>query len=85
MGRGARPARRESRGMKVARLAILPLHAPRASYSSSIDELSEGRARSCLKPREPSLKSESLQKDRRSVRYNRFDYEPWLVEQISPL
>lgn len=70
MGRGARPARQ---GMKVARPAILPLHAPRAIHSSSIDELSECRARSCTKPRESPLKSESLQKDQRSVRYNRFD------------
>lgn len=80
MGRGARPARRE--GWRSRRV---PLHAPRASHSSSIDELSDGRARSCLKPREPPLKSESLQKDQRSMRYNRFDGDPRLAERISPL
>lgn len=77
-------------GRHVARdegraIATLSLHAPRATCSSSIDELSERRARSCSEPREPPLKSESLQKDQRSVRYNQFDGGAGLVERISPL
>lgn len=60
------------------------LHA-RATRSSSIDELSEARARSCSKPRELPLKSESLQKDRRSVRYNRYDGVARYAKRLSPL
>lgn len=66
-------------------IATLSLHAPRATRSSSIDELSERRARSCSMPRELPLKSESLQKDQRSVRYNRFDGGAGLAKRISPL
>ncbi|CAH2073847.1 unnamed protein product, partial [Iphiclides podalirius] len=71
--------------MKVARVAILPLHAPRALHSSSIDELNSGRARSCSLPREPPLKSESLQKDRCSVRYNHLGDGEARAKGISPL
>lgn len=77
-------------GQHVARdegreIASLTLHAQRATRLSSIDELSERCARSCHDSREPPLKSESLQKDQRSVRYNRFDGGAGFVEQISPL
>lgn len=70
------------RGMKVTE----GLRArARATHSSSIDELNGRRARCRSEPREPPLKSESLQKDRRSVRYNRLAEGASRAERISPL
>lgn len=76
----ARPASREGwRSLSIA------LHAPRATHSSSIDELNGRRARSYTEYHDSPYKSESLQKDRRSVRYNRFGKGSLRVERISAL
>ncbi|KPI91512.1 hypothetical protein RR46_15016 [Papilio xuthus] len=60
-------------------------HAPRALRSSSIDELSSCRAHSRSRQRKPPLKSESLQKDHSSARYDRFGDDAADYERISPL
>lgn len=59
-----------------------------ACFSFELDRRTERalrRARSCYEPHGPPHKSESLQKDQRAVRYNRFDSGVSLVERISPL
>lgn len=84
-----RSAWAEVRGRHVAkdegRVALLSLHTPRALHSSSIDELNSGRAHSWSSPRGSPLKSESLQKDHRTARYNHFGGRTTDAEGISPL